>query len=145
MALWTRAAVVLMLKNSVPGNCTAAASQALSCGSQPARRARMRWCCVTSSTAVVPGLCAWTSWQYDAVVKKTDPTTYVTPSTQPPVAARYAGTEPSTKHADPAMKSHAMVAFRRSGRTVIRLARSRQRLDRSTIDRSPSLRVIPSG
>src|SRR6476620_5549997 len=38
-----------------------------------------------------------------------------------PVADTYAGTEPTTKHAEPAMKSQAIVAFRRSGRTRIRL------------------------
>src|SRR4051794_7326004 len=38
------------------------------------------------------------------------------PSTRPPTASTYAGTEPSTKHAEPIMNSQATDAFSRTGR-----------------------------
>ena len=80
------AASVLMLKNSVPGNWVAAASQSRSCGSQPTSRTGRRPCWPTASTPVVAGLWAWTSWQNEADVKKIEPTKYVMPSTGPPTA-----------------------------------------------------------
>ena len=77
---------VVPLKNSVPGNCVAAASQALSCGSQ----ARKRTGCRSSSRAVpvaaTAGLWLWTSCQNDAVVKKIDETKKVTASAVGPTA-----------------------------------------------------------
>ena len=61
VALWARAARVLTLKNSVPGNCVAAASQLRSCGSQPSSRTGAGTVLAGRVDAVMPGLCAWTS------------------------------------------------------------------------------------
>ena len=72
--LWTSAANVLMLKNRVPGNWVAAASQLRSCGSHAHSRTRAGTCWPTASTPVVAGLCDWTSWHRDADVKKIEPT-----------------------------------------------------------------------
>src|SRR5215207_8078556 len=91
LRLCTVAANVLMLKKSVPGNCVTAASQFLSRGRQAHSRAWMRVCWRCSSTPVIPGLCACTNWQYDADVKKIDPTKKVMASAFAPTACKYAG------------------------------------------------------
>ena len=77
---------VVPLKKSVPGNCVAAASQPLSCGSHARKRTRCR-----SSSCVVPdaataGLWLCTSCQNDAVVKKIEETKKVTASAWGPTA-----------------------------------------------------------
>ncbi len=106
---------VVALKNSVPGNCVAAASQLLSWGSQ----ARQRTACRSSSRAVpvaaMAGLWLWTSWANDAAVKKIEATKNVSASASAPTAAAYAGTAPTAKPAAPIMNSTAMVVFRRRG------------------------------
>src|SRR5215212_4953671 len=109
--LFTVAANVLMLKKSVPGNCVAAASQFLSRGRQAQAWAWMR----RSSTPVIPGLCACTNWQYDADVKKMDPTKNVMASAAAPTACTYAGIAPRAKQDAPSMKSQAIAEFRRAG------------------------------
>src|SRR5215213_1318512 len=109
--LFTVAANVLMLKKSVPGNCVAAASQFLSRGRQTQSWAWMR----RSSTPVIPGLCACTNWQYDADVKKMEPTKKVMASASAPTARTYAGIVPKAKQDAPSMKSQAMAEFRRAG------------------------------
>ncbi len=72
--LEAKAAKVLMLKNTVPGNWVAAAIQLRSCGCQPRQCAGAGRCWPIASTPVVAGLCACTSWQKEAEVKKIDPT-----------------------------------------------------------------------
>src|SRR5215208_1924168 len=115
LRLCTVAANVLMLKKSVPGNCVAAASQFLSRGRQAHSRAWMRVCWRCSSTPVIPGLCACTNWQYDADVKKIDPTKKVMASAFAPTACTYAGIAPRAKQDAPSMNSEAMAEFRRAG------------------------------
>src|SRR5215212_1815009 len=113
--LCTVAANVLMLKKSVPGNCVAAASQFLSRGRQAHGRVRTRVCWRCSSTPVIPGLCACTNWQYDADVKKIDPTKKVMASAFAPTARTYAGIVPRAKQDRRSMNSQAMALFRRAG------------------------------
>jgi hypothetical protein len=113
--LFTVAANVLMLKKSVPGNCVAAASQLLSRGRQAQGWAWMRVCWRCSSTPVIPGLCACSNWQYDAEVKKMEPTKNVMASADAPTARTYAGIVPRAKQDAPSMKSQAIVEFRRAG------------------------------
>ena len=93
----------------------AAASQFLSRGRQAHNLARMRasWRC--SSTPVIRGLCTCTSWQYDADVKKIDPTKKVMASASAPTARTYAGIAPRAKQDAPTMNSQAMAEFRRAG------------------------------
>ena len=78
---------VVPLKKSVPGNCVAAASQLLSCGSQ----ARKRTGCRSSSRAVpvaatAAGVWLCTSCQNEALVKKIEETKKVTASAVGPTA-----------------------------------------------------------
>ena len=87
----TSAAMVVTLKKTVPGNWVAAASQALSCGSHAHHRTGVGRCWLCSSTSVIAGVLAWSSWQKDADVKKIAPTTNVTPSAVSPTALTYAG------------------------------------------------------
>src|SRR5215213_4453870 len=115
LRLCTVAANVLMLKKSVPGNCVAAASQFLSRGSQAHGRVRTRVCWRCSSTPVIPGLCACSNWQYDAEVKKIDPTKKVMASAFAPTARTYAGIVPRAKQDAPSTKSQATAEFRRAG------------------------------
>ena len=115
LRLFTVAANVLMLKKSVPGNCVAAASQFLSRGRQAQGRAWMRVCWRRSSTPGHPGALRLYNWQYDAEVKKMDPTKKVMASADAPTACTYAGIVPRAKQDAPSMKSQAMVEFRRAG------------------------------
>src|SRR5215217_5161847 len=133
LRLCTVAANVLMLKQSVPGNCVAAASQFLSRGCQAHSRAWMRVCWRCSSTPVIPGLCACSNWQYDADVKKIDPTKKVMASAFAPTACTYAGIAPRAKQEAPTMNSEAMVEFRRAGsaRTLTQNSEARTRVVRS--------------
>src|SRR5215208_6692052 len=127
--LFTVAANVLMLKKSVPGNCVAAASQFLSRGRQAQAWACMRVCWRCSSMLVIPGLCACSNWQYDADVKKIDPTKNVMASADAPTARTYAGIAPRAKQDAPSMNSEAMAVFRRAGsaRTLTRNSEPRTR------------------
>ena len=115
LRLCASAANVLWLKKSVPGNCVAAASQPLSRDRQAHGRALTRACWCRSSTPVIPGLCTCTSWQYDADVKKIDPTKKVVASTTPPTARTYAGMVPMAKQDAPTKKSRTIAEFRRTG------------------------------
>jgi hypothetical protein len=58
----------------VPGNCVIAASQLRSCGSHAQNRTRLRVCWDSTSTSVIAGVWACTSWQNEADVKKSEPT-----------------------------------------------------------------------
>jgi hypothetical protein len=82
----------------------------------------MRVCWRCSSTPVIPGLCACTNWQYDADVKKIDPTKNVMASAFAPTACTYAGIAPRAKQDAPSMNGEAMAVFRRAGsaRTLTR-------------------------
>jgi hypothetical protein len=82
----------------------------------------MRVCWRCSSTPVIPGLCACTKWQYDADVKKIDPTKNVMASAFAPTACTYAGIAPRAKQDAPSMNGEAMAVFRRAGsaRTLTR-------------------------
>ena len=77
---------VVPLKNSVPGNCVAAASQPLSCGSHARKRTGCRSSSCAVPVAAARGLWLCTSCQNDAVVKKMDETKKVTASAFAPTA-----------------------------------------------------------
>ena len=77
---------VVPLKKSVPGNCVAAASQPLSCGSQARKRTRCRSSSRAVPVAATAGLWLCTSCQNEAVVKKIDETKKVTASAVGPTA-----------------------------------------------------------
>jgi hypothetical protein len=140
LRLCASAANVLWLKKSVPGNCVAAAIQFLSRGHQAHGRALTWACWRCSSTPVIPGLCACTSWQYDAEVKKIDPTKKVVASAAAPTASTYAGIVPRAKQDAPSTKSQAKAEFRRAGsaRTLTPGAGTRGGLGRVTFPHSAS-------
>ncbi|WP_239152680.1 hypothetical protein [Virgisporangium aurantiacum] len=75
-------------------------------------------------------------------MKKIDPTKKVTPSTTPPTASVYAGTDPSTKQAEPTMNRLAIAEFRRTGRTLIPFLRSARRL---SLAHGSARRLTPPG
>ena len=78
---------VVPLKNRVPGNCVAAASQALSCGSHARKRTRCRSSSRAVPVATAAGVWLWTSCQNEALVKKIEETKKVTASAVGPTAA----------------------------------------------------------
>jgi len=93
--------------------------------------------------AVIPGLCTCTSWQYDADVKKIDPTKKVMASAAAPTACTYAGIVPRAKQDAPSMKSQAIAKFRRAG-SVRMLIHCRDRTEFVFAGLDDAHRAIPA-